>query len=121
MNFKYWILLLTFSLISCVGDSSSEIDTVDVYISKGDTQCNDDGLTIEETISFLTTSGIEVSESQCGVISDLSYPAVCGGGTNNIYIHTIEIDDLGDAENLGFTDTSLLITEESSYSIVECE
>ncbi|TYK64163.1 hypothetical protein [Colwellia echini] len=123
MKIKLWMLLLSFFLISCDDDSSTSLveDTIDVYISKGDTQCNDDGLSIEETASYLTNSDIKALESQCGIISGLSFTAVCGGGTGNIYIHTIDIDDLDAAENLGFIDASSLIVEDSGYAVVECE
>jgi hypothetical protein len=123
MKFKFWILLFSFFLISCDEDSSTSLvqDTIDVYISKGDTQCNDDGLTIEETTSYLTNSDIKAFESQCGVISGLSFYAVCGGGTGHIYIHTIDINDLDAAENFGFIDASTLVGEDSGYAIVECK
>lgn len=93
---------------------------VEIYIAKGNTQCNDDGLTIEETATYLTDAGIGVSESQCGVLEGISYNAVCGGATPDIYIHTINILDIPKAENLGFIDPSILITDKISYTVVDC-
>lgn len=109
--------------IQSAGDDLLEEDideAISVYISKGNTQCNDDGLTIVETTSYLTNADIAVSASQCGFIEGISFASVCGGGTGDIYIHTINNSDLTDAENLGFTGTSLLASENLSYTVIEC-
>jgi hypothetical protein len=93
---------------------------VDLYISTGETQCHDDGLTIDETSAYLTAANIEISASQCGVITGIFYAAVCGGNTANIYIHTISADNLVTAENLGFSEITSLLAAELGYEVTEC-
>ena len=95
-------------------------ETVDVYIAKGNTQCNDDGLTLEETISYLTNENIAVTESQCGVLEGISFTSVCGGGSPDIYIHTIKATDLDYAANIGFKATTLLSAGGLTYTVVNC-
>jgi len=68
-------------ITACDGSSSG---MVDVYIHKGDTKCNDDGLLLSETTSYLSDSSIEVSNSQCAVLTGVSTVDVCGGSTTNI-------------------------------------
>ena len=132
MASKKTILLSLLLLTSCGGSSSGgsdenvESDVIQnvetsfstVFISKNDTQCNDDGLTLEETASYLSSANIITSESECGfIVTGLDSPAVCGASTNNVFIHTINASDLTEAENLGFTDTSTL---EARFEVVEC-
>lgn len=93
---------------------------VDVYIAKGNTQCNNDGLSLAESISNLSASDINITASHCGIIEGVSFASVCGGGTADIYIHTINTTDLIKASTLGFTDTSLLTVEHLTYSVVNC-
>lgn len=95
-------------------------DTTDVYIAKGNTQCNDDGLTLAETTSYLTDANIDITESQCGVIEGVAFASVCGGGTADIYVHTIKTSDLINATNIGFTETSLLTPQSLTYSTIDC-
>ncbi|TYK64319.1 DUF6174 domain-containing protein [Colwellia echini] len=122
MKFKYLLIAASLFIAACDNKSSTvELELVDVYIPKGDTQCNNDGVSLAETTAYLTDLSIEVSASQCGVITGLSLPDVCGGSTNNIYLHTINYSDLITVENLGFVDLSTLPFEESGYSIIECD
>jgi len=107
------------------GDSNDWIesvinDTVNIYITKGNTQCHDDGLTLAETAAYLSNADIHITESQCGIIEGISFASVCGGGTTDIYIHTIQTTDLSAAENVGFTKTSLLAKKNLTYSIIDC-
>jgi hypothetical protein len=120
MKFKYLMVITSLFITACDDDSSTiEVELVEVYIHKGDTQCNDDGLTLSETATYLTDSSIDVPLSQCAFTTGLDFPSVCGAGTNNIYIHTIPITDLSKAENLGFEALSSLYSE-FGYEIVEC-
>ena len=127
MTSKKTILLSLLLLTSCGGSSSGgsdenvETSFSTVFIPKNDTQCNDDGLTLEETASYLSSADITLSESECGfLVTGFDSPAVCGASTNNIFIHTINTSDLAEAENLGFTDTSTLEAREASFEVVEC-
>ncbi|MFT2090144.1 hypothetical protein [Paraglaciecola sp. 2405UD69-4] len=114
-------LLLAILLVSCSSDLTSEVGVqlVSVYIASGKTQCNDDGLSLEDTSAFLTSADIDFTEPQCGYITGVSYPTVCGADTSDIYIYTIEASNLVEAENLGFSDVSGL-DERLSYKTVTC-
>lgn len=87
MKLKFLFVMFSIMITACDGSSSG---MVDVYIHKGDTQCNDDGLLLSETTSYLSDSSIEVSNSQCAILTGLSTADVCGGNTLNIYVHTIK-------------------------------
>ena len=120
MKFKLLMVIASLFITACDDDSTTaEVELVDVYIHKGDTQCADDGLTLSETATYLTDVSIGVSLSQCGFTTGLDHPTVCGAGTNNIYIHTIPSTDLFKAENLGFAALSSLDSE-MGFEIVEC-
>lgn len=122
MKPKLYLLPIAIFISSCGGSSStsSTPEEIKVYISKGDTQCNDDGLDLEETTSYLTDANIEVLQSECGKIIGLTIPTVCGASTENIYVHTIMDENLADAENIGFMQTSAIENDDNSYQIVEC-
>jgi hypothetical protein len=57
MKLKFLFVMFSIMITACDGSSSG---MVDVYIHKGDTQCNDDGLLLSETTSYLSDSSIEV-------------------------------------------------------------
>ena len=121
MTNRILILILSLFLISCDSEKPEvvEDDLVGVYIEKSDTQCNDDGLSLVEVSSYLSTADIEVNKAMCGFITGISYDTVCGGGTNNIYYFSINAVDLTQAENLGFTALSSLDSG-LSYEAKEC-
>jgi len=104
MNFKYLPLILLPALISC--DEGS--DNVDVIISNGKLQCQDNAIPIETTKSYLTEVGIEVKSENCGIQLGIAVATVCGGPTEQIHIFSIDVKDLNEAENIGFTDSSML-------------
>jgi hypothetical protein len=120
MKFKY-LLVLSGLFISACDDESAivEPELVEVYISKGDTQCNNDGLSLSEVTSYLSDAEIEITESMCGHILGISHDAVCGGGTNNVYSFIISTESLLLAENLGFQSLSSLDSE-LSIETVDC-
>jgi len=121
MKLKFLFVMCSIMITACDGSSlPEETVLIDVYIHKGDTQCNDDGLLLSETTSYLIDSSIEVSNSQCAVLTGLSTADVCGGNTLNIYVHTIKAINLIEAENLGFIDTSSFSSGELGYAIIEC-
>jgi hypothetical protein len=121
MKFKFLFVIFSIMITACDGSSlPEEAVMVDVYIHKGDTQCNNDGLLLSETTSYLIDSSIEVSSSQCAVLTGISTADVCGGNTLNIYVHTIKAIELIEAENLGFIDTSSFSASELGYAIIEC-
>ncbi len=65
------------------------------------TQCNDNGIPLEEMKQELTDAGIQVYCAQKGNDGN-PYPAVCGGATGNINIYLIGTADLRLAQRLGF-------------------
>lgn len=111
---KTLLLILAFFLISC-GENTTDEQTettqdnvVEVYISKGDTQCNQDGLSLDEASSYLLDADISIAESNCGVITGVAFMSMCGAGTSNIYYFSIQESNLVKAKSLGFSALSSL-------------
>ncbi len=119
MKFKYLLVISSLFIAACDDESPTEPEFIEVYISKGDTQCNNDGLSLSEVTSYLSDAEIDINESMCGHILGISHNTVCGGSTSNIYYFTIPTDFLFQAENLGFQSLSSLDSE-LSYETVEC-
>ncbi len=115
MKIKYLSFLTLFALFSCNDDDKEK--SVDVYISNGKLQCQDNAIPINTTKSYLTDAGIEFSEQSCGIINAV-YPAVCGGGTGQVHIYSISKDDINSATNIGFTEASTL---EDGYQSTDCD
>ena len=115
MKIKYLTFLTLFTLFSCNDDDKEK--TVEVFISNGKLQCQDNAIPINTTKSYLTNAGLDFLEQSCGIIN-AGYPAVCGGGTGQIHIYSIAESALNNAENIGFTNTSTL---EDGYQSVECD
>lgn len=107
------LMLMAFvlTLVSCdsgVGDQ--------VYISDHSLQCQGPGVAIAQSRALLTEVGIEVTASQCAVIENVAFPAVCGGPTGRIHVFNIDEADIDMAINLGFSNA-----REIDYSSVSCE
>lgn len=120
MNYGYLLIIVLISLISCGGSDSSGFVTV--YKSTGAIQCESSGVSFEDSAQVLIENGIDVIESNCGFLTNLSVPTVCGAGTTGINLHQISRTSLQDVENLGYTDVSTLANETtgSGYQVVEC-
>ncbi|WP_143186872.1 hypothetical protein [Microbulbifer donghaiensis] len=73
-----------------------------VFRASGSRQCEGGGMSPEESSGKLTSNGVIVQESSCGVRTDRMYAAVCGGPTGDILLHLIEKDALDAALELGF-------------------
>jgi len=120
------MLSSTLLIISCNVYTSNnktqsiKADVVGVYIKKGDTQCNDDGLTLAEATRYLTDEDIDVAKSNCGVFTGVSVISMCGAGTNNIYYFSINKTALAQAEGLGFISVSSLGSE-LGYEAAKCQ
>jgi hypothetical protein len=121
-----------FCLIGCSDKSSSNDPALSpeesegniiIYISKGNTQCNNDGLSLEESIQQLRYVGIDVLDTYCGATTGLIFPAVCGGGTADIIAHEIRAFNLSDANDIGYENVETVVDIENmlSYEISECE
>jgi hypothetical protein len=129
------LMIFTFFLFCLIGcsDKSSSNDpalspeeseeNIIIYISKGNTQCNNDGLSPEESIQQLIYAGIDVLDTYCGATTGLSFPAVCGGGTADIIAHEIREFNLSDANDIGYENVETVVDIENmlSYEISECE
>jgi len=106
-----------FSLVGCA------TQTVFVYESKGEKQCEDSGLTTLESKEKLSNAKVEVIDSKCGIETGISVIFVCGGPTTSIIIHKIKDADLSKAKELGFENVINLINKErgTGYEINECK
>lgn len=114
MKIKYLTLFLLFGVLSCNDNNKKE--TVDVFISNGALQCQDNAISVETTTSYLADAGISVLNQSCGIIN-AGYPSVCGGATGQIHIYSIAENDITNAENIGFTNVSIL---DDGYQSVDC-
>ena len=103
-------LLLTIamgaSLSTCNEQGGKAGDTV-VYEGRASVQCGSSGMSPEYSAEKLTNAGVQVVQSACGVITGVSFPAVCGGPDGKILLHQIRRTDLRDAEVLGFNSAAL--------------
>jgi len=92
-----------------------------VYINDGAIQCESQGMSELETAQTLIDNGIDVLRSQCGFQSDIAVVAVCGAGDVNINLHTINSQNLSDAQALGFESVSTLKNDvDRGYVLIDC-
>jgi hypothetical protein len=89
-------------LVGCSEYGSSQF--VKVYKYDGSVQCESNGTSVEEMQRELTDAGMAV---ECGQKAGdgYAYPAVCGASTGMINVYTIGVEDLSEAESLGFKST----------------
>ena len=122
LTVKSLIILGVIFLVSCSDSllSDEAANNEVIYISTGETQCNDDGLSLQEISTYLTDADIKFTESQCAQLTGIVYPDVCGADTANITIFTIEASGLSQAENVGFASLSSLDSD-IGYEILACE
>ncbi len=106
-------------LLSLEGCASQ---TVRVYENTGERQCEGGGVTLTENAAKLTSAGIDVIDSKCGIQTGVAVMAVCGGSTVNIHTHEIKAHDLDRAEELGFENIIALVSKESGtgYAFKQC-
>ena len=118
MKYYYFVVIL-FGIVSC-GSGKNDNHEI-VYINDGAIQCESEGMSQQETAQILINGGIDVIKSQCGYLSGIDVAAQCGLGDNNINLHTINIQNLIDAQALGF-DTVLTLNRDDDigYVIIEC-
>jgi hypothetical protein len=120
-----FLTLLAALMIGCGSNNSSDTsrkEGIIVYISKGNTQCNDDGISPDQSTMTLVGAGIDVMDTFCGAITGLSFPAVCGGGTGEIIAHEIHEVNLANVNELGYEYIETLVDVDNmvSYEIGEC-
>ncbi|WP_444931792.1 hypothetical protein ACJJIF_08510 [Microbulbifer sp. SSSA002] len=73
-----------------------------VYRSSGSKQCEGGGMTLQQSLAKLRGDGVLVQESRCGVRTDRMFTAVCGAPTGDILLHSIGVDALDSALELGY-------------------
>ena len=112
------ITLIIFALIvlsSCLHDDSSP-SHIKVFKYDGSVQCDTSAIGLDEMAMELINVGIDVVCSQKGNDGSLR-AAVCGAGTGNINIYTINTSNLPDAEALGFESVNTLV----DYQDEQCQ
>lgn len=97
-------------------DSDSNHD-IEVYISTGELQCQDNGLDISVTKSYLLD--VKVKSESCGSLTEVDFIQECGGGTGNLHVFTIDESDMQVAEDIGFTIPDSADPDDD-YEKVEC-
>jgi len=114
-------IFLYLAFILALGACTNE--TVRVYESTGERQCEESGTTLSESRAKLADAGVEVHGSQCGMRTGIAVPAVCGGPTVNIHSHQINAHDIEKAMELGFENISTLVSEErqTGYELGRCQ
>ena len=118
MRFTYFATLL-FVIVGC--NTNTDIDTKIVYIDDGAIQCEYEGMSEIETAQILIDNGMDVLKSQCGYLSGIAVAAQCGLGDTSINLHTIPIQNLPDAQSLGYDSVSTLKRDNDiGYVITEC-
>ena len=120
MKYPNYLLLL---FIITVGSSCNETSTGNevVYINNGAIQCESKGLSEVETAQILINEGIDVLKSQCAYITGIAIAAQCGLGGSNINLHTLNTQNLVDAQTLGFLSISELQKgDDPGYKIIDC-
>jgi len=132
---KIILLLLTAAtcatLAACGGESaedplrSERVSSGDVlvYESRQAIQCDTRGLTTQQSAQKLVNGGIDVLESNCGVMTGVVFAAVCGNGNGDILIHKIRRVNLADAEQRGFSSVDTLRdpVAGTGYAKVDCD
>lgn len=114
MKNKLTYLIVFFALVGCGNDDIEP--TVDVAISNGKLQCQDNALSVETTKGYLLEAGINVLSQRCGRRNS-AVLAACGVTENQIHVYTINANNLIDAENAGFIQTSNI---EEGYTTIDC-
>ena len=100
INFITRVALST-TVLSLAACASTQPDT-QVFINSGAKQCLGLGKSLDQTAKILTDAGIDNAAASCGQQQGVLFPAVCGGGTPDVNIHTISQADVTAAKALGF-------------------
>lgn len=121
MKINYLILSSLVIIFGCnESDSIDEVDdNIEVYISTGELQCQENGLAILVTKSYLLDAGIEVKAESCGNLTEVKQLSVCGAGTGKLHVFTIDKSDSQVAGNIGFIIPDSSVSEDD-YEKVEC-
>jgi hypothetical protein len=91
-----------------------------VYIDSGAQQCESKGLLPRASAERLIDAGVDVLTSDCGVLTGVLLPAVCGAPTGDILVHEIRAANLPEAERLGFMGVATIAGAGHGYTLVDC-
>ncbi len=98
-----------------------DVEVIEVYISKGRLQCEDEsGKALSVTEMMLQQVGVKSYSSECGVITGVMPPALCGTTTLRINVHGIDERKLPKAEMIGFKSVESFEGKQD-YEIVSCD
>lgn len=92
-------LLIACSLFTACANVSDG-QTVQVYKHDGSRQCQGAGVSAEAMQQEL--AGIRVYAAEKSMLKDVAFPDVCGGGTGDINVYTIDAKNQTAAEQRGF-------------------
>ena len=115
MKSKYYTSFILLTLVACASGAESIVESsvskmfkteINVYISNGKQQCENNALPITVTKSYLVDAGIGISAQSCGILNGVMYASVCGGASGQVHIFTIDKNDLDKAKAIGFDDLS---------------
>ncbi len=109
MSKKTLCSIALISMMSVTGCTNAiEPSKTEVFIHDGSKQCFSAGASKQQTAKQLLNKGIEVYASTCGKINGMMTISVCGGPTLSINVHTIDANQLKQAEAIGFKPVSTL-------------
>ena len=92
---------------------------ITVFEGRGTVQCQSaGGITPQQSGLKLIRQGLDVRRSGCGVMTNVAFPAVCGGATGEILLHDIPAVSLDVADRLQFKSVDTL---NNGYAWVDCE
>ena len=106
------ILLSSMIFLTACTATSSHTSTaqVDVYKSDGSQQCSGGGVSPEQ-MQQAELKGMTVLSARKDDLRGVAFPAVCGGDTGKVNVHTIATSDLAKAQQRGF----IIFQTESSH------
>ena len=115
--------LVVVMLVACdAGSNGAKVGRGDVrvYVGNGARQCQSNGMLPQASAQLLIDAGVDVLTSDCGVLTGVAFPAVCGAATGDILVHAIRAVNLPDAERLGFEDVAEITAAGHGYTLVDC-
>lgn len=90
------------ALTGCTEAGPTTLDgTVGIYQDAGSTQCQDDGLSLDQMKQQLEDAGIPFTNAACGTDGRM-YSAMCGSPDGKIGLFEIAPEHLQQARALGF-------------------
>lgn len=113
MNAANYTAFAVVLLVACSGGDRGSDGTSKVFKYAGKTQCEDDGVSVEDMERELTDAGIAVQCSQQAG-DGYAYPACCGCASGLINVYEISPRDFFAAQQLGFESVSTLPDYEDS-------